>query len=118
MVTGIAFLPTQPIAAHSIKHVETTLSYEGLLGGSGGKMPCCDERHCQPALSWRHEGIRRVWKFTVIWGNAHTEVEVPDGEVTYQDLEGKGIAHWCGEFIGGESQEYINRCAFVPLKLY
>ena len=118
MVTGIVLLLAEPIAAHSIKHDETTIDYEGLLGGSEGKTPCCDGRHCQPALAWRHEDARKLWKFTVRWGNAHTEVEVPEVEVTYQDLKGKGIAHWCGEFIGGESQGYINRCAFVPLKLY
>ena len=116
LACAITLLLAEPIAAHSIKHGETTIDYEGLLGGRGGKIPCCDRRHCQPALGWWHDTTKNVWKFKVRWGNTSTEVEVPDDEVSFQDLERKGLAHWCGEFIGGESQEYVNRCAFVPLK--
>ena len=117
IVAGVSLLLAQPIVAHTVTHDGTTINYEGLLGGSEGKTSCCDERHCQPASAWWHETTRNVWKFKVKWGNALTEVEVPDDAVTFQDLETKGLAHWCGEFIGGESQDYINRCAFVPLKV-
>ena len=116
----------QPTAGHNVKHGNSFINYDELRGGSDGKANCCDQSHCQPASAWWHDDERHVWKFIVKWGtarvnsrtvDANIEVEVPENEVTYQDVEHKGLAHWCGEFIAGENQYYSNRCAFVPLNL-
>jgi ketosteroid isomerase-like protein len=121
---GLPLLLVHPIYGHTVKHGKSSINYEALRGGVDGKTSCCDQNHCQPASTWWHDQKRHVWKFTVKWGtarvksktvDANIEVEVPENEVTYQDVEHKGIAHWCGEFVAGENQYYSNRCAFVPL---
>jgi hypothetical protein len=42
-------LVTQPTAALSVKHGDTVINYEELLGGNGGKTKCRDGSNCQPA---------------------------------------------------------------------
>jgi hypothetical protein len=114
---GLGLLFVQPIAGHTVKHGDALINYEKLRGGNDGKTNCCDQSHCQPASTWSHDKKSHVWKFTVKLGTANAEVEVPDSEVTLEDVEHKGLAHWCGEFVGGENIYYSTRCAFVPLKL-
>jgi hypothetical protein len=121
---AVTLLSPCPIGAHSVKHGDTIFNYDNLRA-KDGKADCCDQKHCQPASAWWYDYKEHVWKFMVRFGRAaagsgakyaEVEVTVPESEVTFEDLQGKGLAHWCGEFFGGENLYYQNRCAFVPLK--
>jgi uncharacterized membrane protein len=119
-----ALVSASPIGAHNVKHGGTIFNYDKLRS-KDGKTDCCDQKHCQPASAWWYDHEAHAWKFVVRFGtaagssgakNAGVEVSVPESDVTFEDLQGKGVAHWCGEFFGGENVYYQNRCAFVPLK--
>jgi hypothetical protein len=122
-VAGAPLLAS-PTGAHTVNHSDTIFNYDNLRANDG-KTDCCDQKHCQPTSIWWHDHKEHVWKFVVRFGTAaansgakyaEVEVTVPEREVTFEDLQGKGLAHWCGEFFGGENPNYQNRCAFVPLK--